>query len=219
MTGRADLAARLRSVWRARGGRGFLHFLLTRLARLQSDMVFGRPLQDEAEPPSFGSERQIVVIERGNLEDPSLQDIVAQLLASESSVYRPGLEANDLAFAVIDQDRRLLHRTFVQFETRYKTMLGEAMSVPLLTHCHTIPSMRGERLYPKTLLHAGAFLRARGHERMVITCDEHNQASISGIRRGGFELECAIRSLVIFARFVIQQIKNGRTVRWRFVRL
>jgi hypothetical protein len=219
MTAEPYFATRLLSVWRTRGGPGFLRFLITRLARIQSDMMFERMLVDQTEPPSFGPDRQIILIDRDNLDDPSLQDVVSQLLTSESSIYRQGLKENDLAFAVVDRERQLLHRTFVQFETSYKTLLGEAMSVPLLTHCHTIPSMRGERLYPQTLLHVGALLRARGYDRMIITCDERNQASIRGIGHGGFELISSIRSLVILARFGIQQIKTKQTVRWRFVRL
>lgn len=219
MSAQPYLSTRLLSIWRARGVRGFLRFLITRFARTQSDMVFERALCGQTSHQSFGQDRQIIVIERSNLDDPALQGVVAQLLAAESSIYRPGLEENDVAFAVIDRERRLLHRTFVQFDTRYKTLLGESTDVPLLTNCHTIPSMRGERLYPKTLLHAGAFLRDRGHDRMIITCDERNQASISGILRGGFELKRAIRSFVILARFALQEIRINEAVHWRFIRL
>ena len=212
-------ATRCLSIWRTRGGLGFFRFLITRLARTQSDMVFERDLLDQALPQPFGQDHRIIVIDRHNLNDPALHDIVAQLLTSESSIYRLGLEENDIAFAVIDGERTLLHRSFVQFRTSYKTLLGETIDVPLLTNCHTIPSMRGERLYPKTLCYAGALLSKRGHDRMIITCDQRNEASIRGIIHGGFELKRAIRSFVILARFVIQKIDAEQTARWRFIRI
>jgi hypothetical protein len=190
---------------------------MTRFLRTQSDMVFERDLSAPGLSQTFGPSRRIIVIERDNLDQPDLEDVVAQLLDTESSIYREGLEHNDIAFAVIDQERRVLHRSFVQFETRYKTLLGETDEVPLLTNCHTDPSVRGERLYPKTLVHAGVLLAERGYDRVIITCDERNQASIRGILRGGFEQKRVIQSLVILARFAYQKISTGHAVHWRFV--
>lgn len=217
MSTQSHLVTRVGSIWNARGSAGFIRFLLSRLARTQSDMVFERDLLERIVTQPFGQGRQFVVIERTNLDDCELQDIVGQLLASESSAYRPGLEKNDIALAVIDEERHVLHRTFIQFETRYKTLLGESAAVPLLANCHTIPSMRGERLYPKTLHHAGALLAKRGYQHMIIACDRRNEASIRGIVHGGFQLKRALRSLVIFARFALQKIDIERTVRWRLV--
>lgn len=215
----AHLATRLHSIWRSRGFLGLCWFLVTRLARTQSDMVFEQRLRDQPIPTAFGANRTILIIEHENVGDPSLQDIVIQLLASESAIYRSGLQQGDLAFAVVDENRRLLHRSFVQFQTRYKTLLGETADVPLLTNCHTIPSMRGERLYPKTLCYAGAILAKRGYHRMIITCDEKNLASIRGIAHGGFILKRVIRSLIVFARFAVQKINVDQTINWRIVRI
>ncbi|MGI9494223.1 MAG: hypothetical protein ACR2QF_17670 [Geminicoccaceae bacterium] len=217
MSAQSYFSTRIVSIWQTRGGFGFFRFLMTRFLRTQSDMVFERNLLEPEPPPTFGSDRQIIVIERDNLDQPDLEDVVAQLLEAESSIYRAGLEHDDIAFAVIDEKRQLLHRSFVQFETRYKTLLGETDDVPLLTNCHTVPTARGERLYPKTLLHAGALLAERGYDRMIITCDERNQASIRGIIRGGFQQKRVIQSLVILARFALQKIADEHDVRWRLV--
>lgn len=212
-------STRISSIWQARGGLGFLRFLITRFLRIQSDIVFERDLLEPGLPQAFGPDRQVIVIERHNLTQPDLKDVVDQLFEAESSIYRLALDENGLALAVIDSQRRLLHRTFVQFETRYKALLGETDDVPLLTNCHTDPAVRGERLYPKTLVFAGALLAKRGYERMIITCDERNHASIKGIVRGGFQRKRVIQSLVVLALFAIQKINVEHAVRWRFVYL
>jgi len=212
---------RLRSLQEARGWLGLVRFLMSRLARSQSDLVFERALAEQAEPPAavdFGAGRRIVVIDRGNLDDPEHGPLLAQLLAGEGAVYRPGLEQDDMALAVVDGAGSVLHRSFIQFETRYKSLLGEATWLPLIGNCHTAPSARGERLYPKTLRHAASLLAWRGYRRVIITCDARNASSIRGIQRAGFQQVRAITSLILLFRLVIQHIRRGdaRTT-WRMV--
>ena len=92
--------------------------MLAHLARTQSDMVFELNLLRRSDRQFFDKNRKIIVIERHNLHNHNLKGIVGQLLAGEASIYRSGLERNDLAFVVIDEKKRLLQRAFVQFETR-----------------------------------------------------------------------------------------------------
>ena len=208
---------RLRSLHEARGWLGLAHFLVTRLARTQSDVVFERMLADEAgsETPAFGEGRRMVVIDRQNLDDPAQKPLLAQLFVGENAAYRPGLERGDIALVVVDDQGFVLHRSFIQFETRYKTVLDEAIDVPLIANCLTVPSARGERLYPKTLGFAASLLARLGYDRVIITCDATNTPSINGIVRAGFEKRRAISSLVILFRLVLQRISRnkGRTSR------
>ncbi|MGI9509523.1 MAG: hypothetical protein ACR2QJ_09275 [Geminicoccaceae bacterium] len=210
---------RLRSLRETRGWLGLAGFLLSRLARTQSDVLFERRLgQHEPEPPALGLDHRLVVIDRRNLDDPTMRPLLAELLAGESAAYRPGLEHDDMALAVVDAEGSILHRSFIQFETRYKAILGEADELPLIANCHTVPAARGERLYPKTLGHAAALLARQGYRRVIITCDAKNASSIRGIVKAGFQRQRAITSLVLLFRLAVQRIdwSHGRTS-WRVV--
>lgn len=207
---------RLRSLHEARGWLGLARFLATRLARTQSDVVFECALaEDETEAPVFDPGRRMVVIDQRNLGDRALQPVLAQLFVGESAAYRPGLERGDIALAVVDDHGFVLHRSFIQFETRYKSILGETIEVPLIANCLTVPSARGERLYPRTLRHAASLLARLGYGRVIITCEAANASSISGILRAGFKESRAIASMVILFRLVVQRISrsDGRTNR------
>lgn len=213
---------RLRSLQAARGWLGLARFLMTRLLRSQSDVVFECRTVDQGRLPAegdFGDGRRLVVINRKNLDAPERASLLAELLAGESAVYRAELERGDMALAVIDEEGALLHRSFIQFETRYKSILGEAEEVPLIANCHTVPRARGERLYPKTLRYAMSHLARHGHDRaVIITCDPQNTSSIRGIINAGFQQSRAITSLFILFRLVIQRIdwSDHRTT-WRMV--
>ncbi len=212
---------RLRSLRAARGWLGLARFLVTRLARSQSDVVFeGRAAEGERSTTDgdFGPGRRLVVICRENLDDPERKPVLVQLLAGESAVYRTGLERDDMALAVIDDQGSVLHHSFIQFETRYKSILGEAVHVPLITNCHTVSRARGERLYPKTLRFALSLLADHGHASAIITCDAGNTPSIRGIEHAGFQQTRAILSLVVFFRLVFQRISwRDRRTTWHVV--
>lgn len=214
---------RLRSLQAARGWVGLARFLMTRLLRSQSDVVFECRTAEKGQPTpedDFGAGREIVIIDRNRLDRPEIIPLLAQILAGESAVYRTGLQRNDLALVIVDEEGSVLHHSFVQFETRYKSILDENAEVPLITNCHTVPRARGERVYPKTLRYALSLLARHGHDRAIITCDAGNTASIRGIEHAGFQQSRAITSLVVLFRLAFQRIgwSDQRTT-WRVIRL
>lgn len=212
---------RLRSLQATRGWLGLTRFLMTRLLRSQSDVVFECRTADqgrEMAESDFGAGRAIVLIDRHNLDDPERAALLAQLLAGESAVYRAGLERGDMALTVVDEEEVLLHRSFIQFQTRYKSILGEAEEVPLIANCHTVPRARGERLYPKTLRYALSLLASQGYDRAIITCDADNTSSIRGILNAGFRQTRAINSLIVLFRLVFQRISwSDKRTTWRMI--
>jgi len=209
---------RLRSVQQSRGWNGLAFFLATRLVRVQSDLVFEMPCSSRNEGVDFGNGRQVVVVDKQNFEAPGIKTVTSQIFSGESSVYRDDLNNGGMAFAVVDNDKKVLHHSIVQFETRYKTILGERDDVPLIGNCHTEQNSRGERLYPKMLSYVSAFLADQGHSRAIITSNEHNMRSISGIQRAGFKLARSIKSHVILARLAIQRIEqDSEPGSWKFV--
>ncbi len=212
---------RLRSLQAARGWLGLAGFLATRLMRTQSDVVFECRTKEaprSATDEDFGEGRRLAVIDRDNLDDPERAHLLTQLLAGESAVYRAGLERGDMALAVTDEEGLVLHRSFIQFETRYKSILGEGREVPLIANCHTVPTARGERLYPKTLRHAVSLLASLGHDRAIITCDAENTPSIRGIEHAGFRQTRAITSVIMLFRLALQRIRwCDRRTTWRIL--
>lgn len=214
-----QVLGRLRTLQETRGWFGLARFLATRVLRTQSDVVFERAMAGEDRSPAmpdFGAGRRLVIVDRRNLDEPALSPVVTRLLTGDSAVYRTGLERGDMALAIVNGEGVLLHRSFIQFETRYKTLLGEAIAVPLIANCHTEPSARGERLYPKALLYAASLLARQGHAHAIITCDAANIPSIRGILRAGFREKRRITSLVVLLRLAIQHIRwsDGRAS-WR----
>lgn len=214
------LALRLRTLWLSRGPVGFLHFALSRVVRKTRDLVFERDLDaDGADAPAPPVGR-FVDIDNRKLDERAFAPLLDQVLRGEGEIYGIGLRRNDRLFLVADDGGRVLHYSFVQFESRYKTLLGEDGAVPMFTRCWTSPAARGKRLYPSTLRHGSAALARDGFCRVLITCDPTNTASVRGIEHAGFRLVRRISSMIFLSRLALQRISgpNGN-VRWRLVRL
>lgn len=214
------LALRLRTLWLSRGPVGFLRFVLSRVVRNTRDLVFEHDLDADtagAPEPAVG---RFVDVDNRNIDDRALAPLLDQVLRGEGEIYRPGLRHDDRLFLIADDAGRVLHYSFVQFESRYKTLLGEDGAVPMFTRCWTAPAARGKRLYPSTLRHGSAALAQDGFRRVLITCDPANTASVRGIEHAGFRLARRISSMIFLSRLALQRISgpNGG-VRWRLVRL
>jgi len=128
----------------------------------------------------------IVCISHENWDRDLSPRLAEQLSRGEDAEYLDGLRGRDLLLAVVDDGGRILHHTYILFETRTKALLGEDHNTPLFAHCVTRPEARGQHLYPKTLRYGLGVLAQRGHARVIINCDPSNEASLRGIRRAGF---------------------------------
>lgn len=212
---------RLTGIWKTRGPFGFLRFLFSRLVRIDKDLVFDTLLTDTVADkditPEIGT---LVEINRHTIQDPAIKALVGQVLTEENRHYADGLRQNDLMFVVVGTGEAVLHYSCIQFESRYKALLGEAPETPLFTHCWTAAEARGRKLYPTVLQYGCKTLAALGHDRAVITCHPDNIASIKGIERAGFNRQHLITSLIFLSRFAIQKIvPPPKAARWRCTRL
>lgn len=211
------LRLRAESLWRSRGMMGLLRFVASCLVRLRYDLVFERATREVA--PNAGEMMtvgRLIAISRANLDDPAIAHVVLQILSGEAAIYRPGLDRRDRIFAVVDAGDKVLHHSFVEFETRHKALIGEAAETPIFANCWTSPEMRGMRLFPATLERGCEALARDGFERVLIDCDPRNLSSRNGIERAGFRKIRSISSVVFLSRLAIQRIEEvgGPTV-WR----
>lgn len=215
-----ELTGRLRDVWRARGALGFLRFAVSRLVRVSRVLVFERKLADGISDRIEIDMPTILTIDRHNLDDPSVASVVDRALGGESNVYRFGLQKNGLMFCVNGNCGTLMHYSFVEFETRYKKVLDEDDATPMFSNCWTAPDARGNRFFSSTLRYGCCVLASKGFDRVLITCDPENIASVKGIQRAGFNLIRNITSLLLVSRLAIQRVsESGRKPRWRAARL
>jgi hypothetical protein len=214
------LLKRLSGVWRGRGPAGFIRFLGSRLIRVARDVVFERNLSDEAPEFQVSDMPDIVTIDSDNLSDPEFSPILEQILGGEGEMYLQEIRENGILFYILDEGGRIAHHSSVQFVSRYKTIIGEDLKTPMFTNCWTAPQARGKRLYPITLKFGGNILAARGYDRVLITCEPDNIASVKGIKHAGFREIRSVTSLLVFSRFAIQRISGpGIPARWRMAAL
>ena len=215
------LYTRIRGLYQARGLVGTVRFLASRIVRMAADQCFEADLS--AEPPSatFPTDVQVRLIDRRTVGDPNVALWLQAATQGESQVYLEGLAKDDLLYCIVDRNGEVIHYSFVQFVSRYKTILDEDIATPLFTNCWTSPNARGKRVYPNTLLTACGELRRRGHRRVVITCDPDNTASTKGILHAGFRPTRRISSLIFLSRLALQRIVRdpAERARWRLCRL
>ena len=210
---------RISNVITNRGYWGLAVFLGERLLRCDKDLLFELKFDDKFNETQLKSiDCMLETINRININEFEGQSFFQEALSKESQVYKQGLHDNDILFLVHDKDS-LVHTTFAQFKSKYKNILGEADTVPLLGNCWTSEKYRGKGIYPYILAYSCNYLRNEGFSRVIITCDPTNIASIRGIEKAGFSLVKKITSTILLNTFVFQVISknNGKTI--RFARL
>jgi hypothetical protein len=200
------LLDRVFAVWRTRGAWGFARFMSSRILQHRRDLVFDA--ETLAKKPTWDAPGAMLYIDRNNCERALTPALLRQLSRGEGAQYIDGLRGKDLLFVVADDAGRVLHHSFVLFETRTKALLGESPETPLFAHCVTIPEARGQRLYPRTLHYGLSMLARQGHPRAVINCEPTNRSSIAGIEHAGFKLLRELETWVVASRFGMQK---GRT--------
>ncbi len=208
----SELRQRLVSVLKARGPKAFAFFIMTRVLRRQSDMLFEIDPQVHSTSSSDFGEHQLVIIDRDRPPTTLDEDLIQQLFSDENGQYRSALNEGDSLYFVMNSDRQVLHFSYVQHQTRYKKILGEPVGVPLIGNCFTASQARGQKLYPKTLIEICRNLAGQGCSRAIITCAPDNIPSIKGIERAGFSLIFRVESVLILSRFALQSIidVNGK---------
>lgn len=209
---------RLKGIWIERGPNGFFRFLLGRLIRRTEDLVFEKPLAHlDDQPEETDLNDRFFTIDRYCFDGHTERKILAQILVGENELYAQGLRENDYLFVATDTNGDVLHYSFVQFKSRYKTIIGEDQLVPMFTNCWTAPQARGQRLYPSTLSKGAAILKKAGHDRVVITCSPENVASVKGIERAGFVRKKHVFNILLLSRLIFQTVKpEGQSSYRRF---
>ena len=191
---------RVGSVWQSRGTTGLLRFLLSRIFTRRADVVFEADTEAYSVDVAWQGEGRLIWIHRENLAETLTPQLRAQIGAGEGADYLVGLKGRDMLFAVVDQNGRCLHHSFVLFETRTKVLLTESIDTPLFAHCVTVAEARGRKLYPRTLRSALGTLHRLGHSRAVINCAPDNTASVHGIRAAGFRHVRQISTWMLLTR-------------------
>lgn len=206
----SEFLQRILLALKARGPIRFIFFVLTRFVRRQSDLLFEiDPRLHLSRRSDFG-DHLLCIVDKDQSPETLGNIIVQQLFCDENNQYRTNLCNRDRLFFVVNKESRVLHYSYVQYETRYKKILHESVDVPLISNCVTLPEARGQKLYPKTLIEICHSLAELGCQRVIITCHPDNIASINGIKRSGFVYIGQIESLLLLSRIALQYIKDKK---------
>lgn len=198
------IAKRLTRVYQTRGIGGFAQFVRTRLAHRREDLLFDMSLGAVAPAPAPAA-FDIVVVDRNSIGTASVADIERQVFVNDNVDYRAGLTQDDMLFAAVAGDGRVLSYGFVLFRSFYKRVLREPIDVPMIGNCFTEPEARGRGLYPALLRAMCDELARRGHRRVIISCAPDNVASRRGIERAGFRAVHHLVSVVLLSRLIVWQ--------------
>lgn len=194
---------RLSNEYHLRGATGLARFLRSRIVRRRADLLFERRLGKGVSQVGRLVPLPAVVIDRSNVNSNSVEDVCSQILVGDNAACRDDLARDNLLFAGLDGNGKVITYAFVLFRTFYKRILGISSDVPLVGNCFTEPVVRGQRLYPRMLESVCAELEDRGFDRAMISCEPSNMASIKGIERAGFEGLFHITCLVVLWRIVL----------------
>ena len=209
---------RSQGVLHTRGWFGLLKFICSRMVQFSEDLVFEKKLGGSmAEMPhSLGANYQTYLLKANNLKAPENRWLVQSVLHGESRQYLQGLQKEDCMVAIV-QDKKVVHTSFVQFETSYKKLLNEANETPLIGNGQTSQKHRGKGLYPYAIVHCCHEIARRGCQRILISCAPDNTPSVSGIKKAGFVKVRRVKTLLVLTKFYFQKItpKNGMKNRYK----
>ena len=205
----SGLIERCRGLIQSRGWWGLIRFVLRSVVRKSQDIVFDKDLGDDTEFVKYTIDGSYLVslIQQNNINDLELLWLIQQALAAENSIYREGLNNEDCLLA-ITLNGKLIHTSFVQFDTSYKKILNEVGAVPLIGNCWTAADCRGQGLYPYAINQCCKVIAARGIERILISCAPDNIPSIAGIEKAGFRKIRTILTYLVLTKFILQRVTN-----------
>jgi hypothetical protein len=210
---------RLMRVVESRGWANAARFLMSRIARLQDDLVFAADPAQLARPFKRAGLRMLVLTS-GNVEWALPHPVFERMFQGEGALYREAVRRGDLGFVVLGPTDRLLHQSFVHFRVRTKQLIGESAEVPLIAYCRTAWAWRGLGLFSDTLGHIMAVLAVRGHRRALVSCEASNEAAIRCIEHLGFHRIRRLHSLILLNRWCWQRrSERGGRERHGFIRL
>lgn len=205
------IITRLRQLLASRGLIGLLGFIFSRLLRVTHENIYQKTanqkqLNLKVTELKFGW--KVHRIDRTNFEEKNNIALLQSLNHGEIEGYINGIKAHSVLFAVTDQ-KKVIHTSFVQFKSRYKTIIHEPYDTPLIGNCWTDNQYRGNGLYPTTIHLAAESLFTNDYDRVLISCAVNNIPSIKGIEKAQFNLVKQLKSYILFNKFALQiTIKN-----------
>jgi len=205
-------------VFNNRGIKGFIVFLWKRVIRCDRDVLFEYTYNsDDIKEVNLkeNDHYTVHIIDQKNIEDINYREVLETALSNENQVYKEGLFKKDVLFVVLKKSE-LVHTTFIQFESKYKVILGEEARVPLIGNCWTSEKCRGQGVYPYILKLACKRMIDSGFSRVVITCDPNNYASIAGIKKAGFYLDKSITSYIFINKLAMQIVVQNNKKAYQF---
>ena len=194
---------RLMGVVESRGWVKAAHFVSSRIARVQDDLVFAADPAQLARPFQRAGLRILVLTGR-NVEWALPEHAFERLFRGEAAVYREAVREGDLGFVVLGPTDQLLHQSFVHFRVRTKRLIGEPDDVPLIACCRTAWAWRGRGLFSDTVGHIMAVLAVRGYRRALVSCESGNEGAIRTLEHLGFRRLYRLESHILLNRWCWQ---------------
>ncbi|MDD2711857.1 MAG: GNAT family N-acetyltransferase [Simplicispira sp.] len=188
-----------------------MKFIFSRVARISGDLVFEKILTTDSveAQQQINPVYQVFLIDATNIKNPENQSLVDSILQGENLQYLEGLQKKDCMVA-ITKNRKLVHTSFIQFETSYKKLLNETDSTPLIGNCWTSPDERGQGLYPYAIARCCKEMARRGYQRVLISCAPDNTPSVAGIHKAGFLKIREVKTLLILTKIYFQKINSQK---------
>lgn len=197
---------RLKLLLISHGFIGLIGFILSRLVRVTHENIYQRMHDETLESLQY---LKLVVgwkshiIDRTNFEEKNNIALLESLYHGEVETYINGIKADSILFAITD-GKVVIHTSFVQFKTRYKSLIHEESETPLIGNCWTKSRYRGKALFSSTINLAVNNLFKRNYQRVLISCASNNIASIKGIEKANFQLVQKLKSYILLNKFVLQ---------------
>ena len=204
---------RIRCIWLQRGAWGTIRFVLSRIYRRQSSLVFGADLEKPRPPASWDANEQVLQIGPENV-DSEMTPELERFLGGEAIDNIEGLHNGDRLFVVVSGGQ-YLHRGYILFNTREKKLIGEVHDAPMIGCCMTSPAARGRGLYRKALIEEMNYLHRQGYRRVTIETSPDNLASRKGIEAAGFSYAWEARIWILLNLLIVRCIRTQTGNQWR----
>lgn len=208
---------RCQGILYTRGWRGLFKFIASRIVRLSKDLIFEKSLgtEDFSAEIGFYKYYKVFFINASNLQDKENKWVIKSTIRGENLEYLEGLKRKDCMVAIATGDK-VVHTSFVQFETSYKKMLAETNTTPLIGNCWTSQEHRGKGLYPYAIAFCCREMAKRGHRRIIISCAPKNFSSVAGIKKAGFKKIKIVTNISILTKIYLQKSISTKEEKTRF---
>lgn len=197
------MPAKLRQLYRTRGFWAAVAFVMSRLFRVETHLVFYNDDYEHAVDVAWDSDT--LVVEASSADDLASLGDYRDVLPDSVAEYTEAIATGQASGLFVFVHGQLAHWSFLLTQTRTLCYLGFSRGQPaLMAAMFTVPSFRRRGLQTRAIMHLTNMAHRAGNEIVVAETSPDNQPSARAMKSGGMKSAGTLHFAVLCMYMVVR---------------